>query len=182
MASARFSSAQQVFAAFPTMADDVVAGPADMAPLEFLTMLSSSDTPEDAITFAAYMLDRREAVWWAAQCIRQMGSPENREEEVALLTAEAWVRDPEEHRRVAALNLGLSGNHKLPATWAALAAGGAGGTMVTGAHAGPPVPGHLCAKAARSSVLIALARMPLRERQGYIGQCATLCKTLYTRQ
>jgi len=178
MSNARFSSAQQVYETFPMLQGDVTATPADEAPLDFLDKLATTDTPEDAVSFAAYLLDRREAVWWASQCVRQMGSPVNREEEVALLTAEAWVRDPEEHRRAAALDLGLNGNHKLPGSWVALAAGGAGGTMLVGQSPGPPVPMHLCAKAARSAVLIALARMPFRERASYIQRCADLCRKL----
>jgi len=182
MSTARFTSTQQVFEAFPTLPGDLTAAATDELPLIFLDKLAATPTPEDAVSFSAYLLPKREAVWWASQCVRQMGSPVNRAEEVALLTAEAWVRDPEEHRRVAALDLGLNGDHKLPGSWVALAAGGAGGTMTIGQMPGPPVPVHLCARAARSAVLIALARMPFRERPGYIVKCVALCRKLYEPQ
>lgn len=181
MINARFTRASEVFEAFPTLQQDMTTQGADQAPLAFLKSCTEGEHPEDAITFAAYLLDRRSAVWWACHCARQMGSPVNRDEEIALLMAEAWVREPEEHRRVAALNLGLGGDHKLAGTWLALAAGAAGGTFMVDDSPGPPVPPNLCARSARSAVFIALARMPFRERPKFIAQCSETCRTLLQR-
>jgi len=181
MKNGRFTKASEVFEAFPTLQQDMATAGSDKSPLDFLKECAEGEQPEDAVTFAAYLLDRRSAVWWACHCARQMGTPVNRDEEVALLTAEAWVREPEEHRRVAALNLGLSGDHKLPGVWLALAAGGAGGTFMIDDAPGPPVPANLCARSARSAVFLALARMPFRERPKYIAQCTETCRNLLLR-
>jgi hypothetical protein len=181
MALSRFQSALQVFEAFPTMARDMAAPPSDEPPADLLAKLTVSASPEDAVTFGAYLLDRRQAVWWAARCLRQLGFPRGHDEDVALKLAEAWVRDPEEHRRVAALKLGIDGNHNLPPVWVALAAGSAGGTLRLGEAPGPPVPPHGTAQAVRTAILIALAGVPPRERQSRIETCVGMARELLAR-
>jgi hypothetical protein len=148
------------------------------APLEFLTRLLASPTPEDAVSFCAYMLGRREAVWWGCASHRLLGQPTGPDDEKALLIAEAWVREPEEHRRRAALALGLSGNHDFAGTWLSLAAGGAGGTFIINGQAGPPIPADMTAKAVRSAVLISLARLPIRARAARLPACVDICRRL----
>jgi hypothetical protein len=179
MSTSRFTTAIQVFEAFPSLYTDMVAKPLEESPVAFATRTAESATPEDSLSFCAYMLDRRKATWWACQCVRRLGSPDTPEEDIALRTAEAWVRDPDEKLRLDALAIGMNGNHRLPAVWAALAAGGSGGTMNQGDHPGPPVPDMLSARAARAAVLIALARVPARERASRIPEMASAAIRLY---
>jgi hypothetical protein len=181
MVNSRFTSALQVFETFPKALTDVTATPENEPPLVFLKRLADSTSPENAVSFCAYLLDRREAVWWASQCLRSLGWPINREDEVALLTAEAWVREPEEHRRLAALEIGLQGSNKLPGVWVALSAGGAGGHLVVSGTVGPPVPAEMTASASRVAVLLALAEQPVRDRNANISQCIEFCRKLLTR-
>jgi hypothetical protein len=180
MSNLRFFTAREVFEAYPGAAGDMAGTPKDDAeqPLDFLARLLASPTPEDAISFCAYLLGRREAVWWACACHRLIGPPADHDDEKALLVAEAWVREPEEHRRRAALALGLGGNHDLAGTWLSLAAGGAGGTFILNGQAGPPVPADMTAKAARSAVLISLARLPIRQRAARLPACVDICTRL----
>lgn len=181
MSLARFTSAAQVIEAFPNLRTDLTTAPADGDPVTAIRQLAAGPTPEDAIMFCAHVLDRRRAVWWAAQCARKLGSPHDHNEDVLLKLAEAWVRDPEEHRRVAALQAGFSGNHDFAGAWVALSAGGSGGTMRTGENAGPPVPPEMCAKAASTAILIALATQPARDRRGHIASCVQVGQELLTR-
>ena len=99
MAHLRFTTARELFEAFPTARDDIGAEPTDEGPWAFLKTLLASPTPEDAIAFCAYLLPRREAVWWACQCVRVLAPPRDEAEQAALDTAETWVREPEESRR-----------------------------------------------------------------------------------
>jgi len=161
MKNARFSTAQQVFESFPDMASDVTSAPSDDTPLVYVKSLLGDDSPENAVGFCADPLNRREAVWWGCQSARKLGAPANRAEEVALLTAEAWVQEPEEHRRLAALDLALNGEKSLPCTWLAMGAGGAGGHMGTATQPGPPVPPFLTPRS-----------ISWRDPDGH-GQCAT---------
>lgn len=178
MALSRFISALQVFDAYPTLAGEMTAEPKDEPPAAYLTGLAASASPEDAITFCAYMLDKRQAVWWTTRCLRHMGSPRSHDEDIALKMAEVWVREPEEHRRVAALQIGFNGDHNLPPIWAALAAGCAGGTYKIDDLQGPPIPSHATASAARMAVLIALAAVPARERKPTIDACVAMAREL----
>lgn len=178
MSRLRFASAREVFEAFPSAGDDIQTRPSDDAPLDFLAKLTDGKSPEDAIGFCAYLLGRRETVWWASQSHRTLGPPVNREDEKALLVAEAWVREPEEHRRRAALDIGLNGDHALPGVWVSLAAGGSGGALIIGGQQGPPVSPEMTAKSARAAVLIALARLPIRERAAQIPVCVEICRRL----
>jgi hypothetical protein len=170
MTRLRFATAREVFEAFPSARDDVEAGPSDDPPLVFAERLARGPTPEAAIGFCAYLLPRREAVWWACQCVRALMPALTREEAAAIEAAEAWVREPEHDRRRAALAIGTSGQQALPATWVALAAAWSGGSMVEGEHA-VPAPPHLTAKAARIAVLTALARVAADQRTSQIRAC-----------
>lgn len=178
MNALRFQSASQVLDVFPELGEDMVAEATDLEPMAFVAQLEASPVPEDAITFCAYVLDRRRAVWWALDCARQLGSPVSRDDDVALKTAEAWVRDPEEHRRLAALSIGVTGRRELIGTWVALAAGCSGGTMTLGDVPGPPVGPALCAKAARTAVLIGLSQVGVRDRAAQLTNCVRMFRTL----
>lgn len=171
MSRLRFSSARDVFDAFPTAHDDIEAKPTDQPPLAFLQALMGSDTPEDAVAFCAYVLPRREAVWWASRCVRQLSSSRSPAEEKALAAAEDWVREPEEERRRAALDIGSDGDRSAPTTWVSLAAAWSGGSMTPIDMPPVPCPPHLTAKAVRAAVLTALARIPVKERAQRLNLC-----------
>lgn len=174
----KFASAREVFDAYTMAASDIQAAPTEEAPLVYLDGLLGSKAPEDAISFCAYALGRREAVWWASQSVRSFGGPRNHDEEKALLIAEAWVREPEEHRRRAALDVGFNGDRAFPGVWVSLAAGTAGGTLTVGGTAGPPCPPDMTARSARAAVLIALSSVPARERSGQIRNSAEIFRRL----
>ena len=101
----RFTTARQVFEAFPTAASDIEVEPADEAPLDFARKLLAPGRRFESIVYLAYLLPRREAVWWGCQCVRAISG--NKADD-ALLAAEAWVRDPDETTRRAALDIGWS--------------------------------------------------------------------------
>jgi hypothetical protein len=166
----RFTTARDVFEAFPSVRDDIEVEPSDEAPLVFLKALAQSGTPENAVAFCAYLLPRREAVWWACQCVRALNASRGEAEDAALQAAEAWVQEPEEDARRLALQLGSDGNQGAPATWLAYAAAWSGGSMRTEE---PPVPAppYLTAKAVRAAVLMALARVPVTQRRASLSTC-----------
>ena len=65
----KFQTAEDVLAAFPTLADDMDARPDATEPLAFVKRLAAGATPQDSVTFFAYLAPRREAVWWACRCL-----------------------------------------------------------------------------------------------------------------
>jgi hypothetical protein len=166
----RFATARDVFEAFPSAARDLRAAPTGEPPLAFARSLAQGPTPEDALGFCAYLLPRREAVWWSCQCVRCL-TPQPAENELkGLQAAEAWVKAPQDEVRRAALEVGMAGDRNAAATWCALAAGWSGGTMPAAGHP-VPVPPHLTAKAVRIAVLTALARVSAGDRAARIGEC-----------
>jgi hypothetical protein len=165
----RFATARQVFEVFPTASSDIAAAPAEMEPLAYLKLLSESPTPEDGISFCAYLLPRREAVWWACQCIRKIEQPLSEADDQLIAIAETWVRDPEEINRRAALAAGQNMAVRSPSVWVVLAAAWSGGSMVENLERPVPPPNYLTAQAVRAAVLTSLARLPTRSRGEHLA-------------
>lgn len=163
----RFATAREVFEAFPSAKDDIQAPPTEESPIAFARARAAGPTPEDALSFCAYLLPRREAVWWACESVRVLTHSLSPGEYPCIEAAEAWVRQPEDALRRQALALGMAGNRNAAATWAALAAGWSGGTLQVGEHAVPVAP-HLTARAVRIAVLTSLARVPATDRAARI--------------
>src|SRR5215472_14360491 len=99
MALLRFAAARDVFEAFPSAHKDITTAPSDQPPIAYLRELAKGQTPDDALAFCAYLLPRREAVWWASQCVRALLGEPTAADEAALQAAEAWVREPAEANR-----------------------------------------------------------------------------------
>jgi hypothetical protein len=165
----RFSTARQVFDAFSTAAEDIETPPTADEPLIFLNSLLKGPTPEDAVSFCAYMLPRREAVWWACQCLRQIEGELSPPEEKLLGTAEAWVKDPDEPARQAASEAAETAPRQSPATWVAIAVAWSGGSISGPGNPPVPPPPYATARAVRAAVLTALAIVNWRERQNYLN-------------
>jgi hypothetical protein len=165
----RFSTARQVFEAFPTAGEDIQSPPTDEDPLVFLRALVGGPTPEDAVSFCAYMLPRREAVWWACQCVRQIEEPLSPVDEHLIATAEAWVKAPDEATRQDAFETAATAPRQSPATWVAYGAAWSGGSISDPGNPPVPPPPQLTAQAVRAAVLTSLANVDRRERQNYLN-------------
>jgi len=167
----RFSAAREVFDAFPTAYDTIKTEPTEEPPVSFLRSLAKGPTPEEAVNFCAYLLPRREAVWWASQCVRALIPDLSEAEEAPLKAAEEWVAEPEEEKRRDALRMGMEGDRMLPSTWVALAAAWSGGNMVINEQGGTPAPAHLTARAASAALLLAMAQLDPTRRAEYCQSC-----------
>lgn len=149
----RFATARNVFETFADLRR-VAPPPGDeAAPLDYARRLLASPRPAEAIVFLAYLLPRREAVWWARQCVGAILGP--RGDDAALRAAEAWVRAPEEENRRAALAIGNAGDQSLATTWLALAAAWSGGSMCAPDVKPMAAPASACAKAANAAIILA---------------------------
>ena len=151
----RFAAARNVFEAFSDLKTVAAPPDGDPAPLDHARALLTSPRPSDAIIFIAHVLPRREAVWWAIQCVRAM--PGGRPEDEALHAAETWVRAPEEDERRAALAAFDAGDKKAPSTWLAFAAGWSGGSVTAPDKDPMPAPPSACAMGASTAVMLAAA-------------------------
>jgi hypothetical protein len=170
MASLRFLTVRDLYEAFPIAQGDVGAAPSDEPSLDFLRSLVTKEAWGPAVSFCAYLLPRREAVWWGCQSLRQIQPRRAAKEAQALDTAEEWVREPEEDRRMAALNVGREGDYGAPATWMALAAGWSGGSVAPG-FTNAPAPPYQTARAIRAGLMIAMAGVPNTDMSRVLTPC-----------
>jgi hypothetical protein len=177
----RFGTARDLFEAFPTASEDIAAQPADRPSLDFMAELVGGPTPEDGITFCAYLLPKREAVWWAHECLVDVADLLSGEDHELLALAEGWVRYPDEEQRSAVLDAGMAGAAKTPGVWVALAAGWSGGSMLTPDMEPVEPPPYLTAKAVNAGVLSALARVDRKARAATLKLFANMGMQLLTR-
>jgi hypothetical protein len=171
MPGLRFTTARDLFEAFATAQTDINVEPTDQPSLQFLQSLVERGMLDKAIAFLAYLLPRREAVWWGCHCIRALLPQRTGNEEALLQAAEAWVMEPEEYRRQAVLDMGKQGDRRSAPTWVALAAGWSGGNMVANEHGSVAAPPHMTPRAIRAGVLIAASRTAAAQRAAILTRC-----------
>jgi hypothetical protein len=171
MSRIRFATAQALFEAFPDVAQKIATAPSDQTPIVFLKGLCCDGKVADAVTFCAYLLPRREAVWWACGCVRRLLGDLPKDEAVGLLAAEAWVYEPDDERRQAALDFGVKGDRRDAPTWLALAAGWSGGFLKTSVNRHNPVPLYMTARAARIAVLFSASKVAGIEQTQRLKTC-----------
>jgi hypothetical protein len=164
----RFNTAQQVFDAFPKVTAEIDLRPTEEPPLDFARKLLARAHRFDAIVYTACLLPRREGVWWGCQCVRALRGTVVDD---ALLAAEAWVREPEEAQRRAALEIAASGDTGVATTWLAFAAGHSGGSVT--AEGSLPVRASPDATAInlKAAVILAIVERPMTETSGWIKAC-----------
>ena len=171
MALVRFVTARDVFDAFPTAQQDVNAEPSDAPSLQYLQSLADSGELNKAVSFCAYLLPRREAVWWGCRCVKALLPTLPNDEATLLRAAEDWAKVPEEDRRLAALEKGMRSNPNWPSTWLALAAGWSGGNILVGLQASALPPPQQTARAIRAALLGAVSRLAPMERNKGLRAC-----------
>ncbi|HEX4767930.1 MAG TPA: hypothetical protein VH414_16825 [Lichenihabitans sp.] len=179
MSRLRFTTAHEVLDTFPQARADIGREVPDAEPLACLDALAAADAGGAAVAFCAYLLPRREAVWWACRALRLLLPMPTRNDDAALKAAEAWAVAPDDARRRAALDLALASDLASPWPWPALSAGWAGGSMSPGEHA-VAVPPHLTAKAVRAALLLGLAQVPPKSRGEKARQCLAIGRRLAT--
>lgn len=74
------------------------------SPRQFVAVLNAQGLGADAVRFIPWALTRREAVWWAAQCVRSVNTlMENPLNAQAIKVSEKWCESPTDENRRAAL-------------------------------------------------------------------------------
>lgn len=160
----RFQTAADLFEALPQVRDDMRAQPDGRPSLDFLYHLLEGPTPEEAVTFASYLLPTREAVWWAHQCLHGVPDALTPQDHDLLTHVENWVREPDEPMRRIVLDAAMAAEVKTPGVWAAFAAGWSGGSMAPADASPVPPPPFLTPRTVNAAVLSLLARVETRHR------------------
>jgi hypothetical protein len=167
----RFATARNIFEAFPSLKRFAAPPADDCAPLDYARRLLASPRPADALVYIAHLLPRREAVWWARQCVVAiLGTAA--ETDPATRAADAWVRAPEEGTRRAALACAADGDESRAPTWLARAAALSGGSR-TAPDQEPRLPQPAaCAQAANAAIILAICAGEAQAVSAWIQACA----------
>ena len=167
----RFETVRDLLEAFPIAEPLIEVAPSDEPSLPYLAALVAREDWDRAIGFCAFLLPRREAVWWGCRCVRKFVLKGTLDEREGLRLAEEWVSEPEEDRRMAALELGMRHNSKLATTHLALAAGWSGRSFSIAGGDPVPIQPHATARSVRAAILIAAGRASPAERPELMRGC-----------
>jgi hypothetical protein len=171
MSRLRFATARSLFQSFPESAAEFTVTPTDDSPIVFLQGLLAQEKFEDALTFCAYLLPRREAVWWGCGGVRTFLDGSLQSPATCLAAAEAWVHAPDDERRRAALEAGSAADSNDALTWLALAAGWSGGMLSTHPKAPVPVPPYMTPRALRTALLLSARFLKSADRTPAMQTC-----------
>lgn len=161
----RFRTARDLFMACPTVARDMSTLPTEQPSIEFCRTLLAGRVPEEAITFCAYLLPERAAVWWAHECLSHLTELLDGNDQELLLLVNDWVSEPGNPQRSAAVSRAAATPPTTPAAWIALAAGGRdGGRAAADTGATSALQPFPAAHAVNAGILTGLARVALADR------------------
>ena len=176
----RHPTASGIFAALPGIANDMAARPGEEETLTHLAQLAASDTPEEAITFAAQMLVPRLSIWWGHECLKSMPEVLTQTDEHLMQIAAAWVGDPSEENWASATAIVDATNDRSPGIWLGFAVRFSGGSLVSeGARRFliPPPP-EVCGRCVNAAALTALALGGPEQRADRIGNFVSMADIL----
>ena len=95
----------------------------EISPADFIQALIDNEDFSDAVSFVAYALPKREATWWACQCVRSCLNDQSiATDKKAIELAEAWVYKPTSENCRSNYQAAEATEFKTPAGWAAMAA------------------------------------------------------------
>ncbi len=136
--------------------------PTDQNSIAFCRELLAGRVPEEAITFCAYLLPERAAVWWAHECLSHLTELFDGTDQELLARVGDWVGEPDNPRHRLAVSTAAVTPPTTPVGWIALAAGWRdNGSAMAATTALQPFP---AAHAVNAGILAGLARVALADR------------------
>jgi hypothetical protein len=132
-----------------------------LTPRLALDMLIDRGQWVNAVRFLAHALPKREAVWWACQCLRSVSAPDVPAAVTsAIQAAEKWAKDPKEENRRATQAAAEAAGLDTAAGCAAMAAFFSGGSMGP-PHLKQPIPPGptLTARMVAAAVMLAAVQL-----------------------
>ena len=133
---------------------------------DFLARLAQSTIPEEALSFAAYGLISRLAVWWGLECLLALPKVVTDQDRSLLAFAARWVSGHNETTRNGALMRALQ-SPRGPGAWIALGAGWDAEET-----------GQMTGQAVATGVLLGLSRVVQEDRRRCLAQCVVMAQSL----
>ncbi|TPK80207.1 hypothetical protein FJ936_28765 [Mesorhizobium sp. B2-4-13] len=153
-----YRTARDLFIACPAIARDMKSLATGQPPLDFCRSLLAGRVPEEAVTFCAYLLPERAAVWWGHECLSNVAELLAGQDLELLALVHARVGEPDNLQHQAALSNSLQLPPATPAAWIALAAVWRHPTLKMESSGFP------AAHAVNAAILAGLARVALADR------------------
>ncbi|NDW04491.1 DUF6931 family protein [Jiella pacifica] len=175
--------ARDVFSASPAIADDMRARPGGETSPQFLARLMSSTTPEEAVTFCAYLLPPAAAVAWGHRCLAARPPTDGRSDArlVALIAAwlaESWGDLNREVLRREILAIAEASRPRSPAVWISLGLGWSSGSISTPGLPEVSAPAFATPRAINAGILGLLARSEIAARAATLDEFVTFARRI----
>ena len=122
---------------------------------QYIAILSEKGLLTDTCRVLAFALPKREAIWWACQCVRQANAAGGAKGTAALNAAERWVAAPDEKTRRAAYAAAEDAGYGTPAGCAAIAVFLSSGSLAPPEVAEVPPDETLTPKAVDGAIVLA---------------------------
>jgi hypothetical protein len=146
------------------------------APEAFFTDLRKQGRLDEAAMFLGQALPRYEVVAWATRVLQDLKPAQAPADVQALDAALAWLKDPSEPRRRAAMAASSAAGDGAPERFAAMAAYFSGGSMAPDDCPPVPPPRDAAGKFAAAAVILAATRSP--DRPAALARALDLGETL----
>ena len=173
MGNPRFATTKDLLSSFPAAAAYLRDAGSPEVSLHYVERRVAEKRLDLAISYCAFLLPRREAVWWGCQCIADVDSLNDCERE-CVGVARAWALRPDETRRLRALKKGLDSSNMLSGTWMALAVGRSGGNVAPAEAEPVAADPAATALAVRAALLSGATRVAHDARDAIMQRWVTL--------
>ncbi len=178
MTATRFKTLADLYVAIPQLAELTQMRPrADEPAEQFLMRLRSSTTPEEAVTFTAFVVQPKIAIWWAHECLRTMPDALTPLDRKMMEMTAAWIGRPETDLRHSIMKEALWAPARSPGVHLALSVGWSGGSIAPNDPS--PVAMHRCPRAINTAVLSCLAKSDLTRRPIYLARFIDMAQSLF---
>ncbi|TPJ01840.1 hypothetical protein FJ428_19130 [Mesorhizobium sp. B2-8-1] len=160
----RFKTARDLFAACPAITRDMRTPPTEQHSIAFCRDLLAGRIPEEAITFCAYLLPERAAVWWAHECLSHLSDLFDETDHRLLGLVRDWVSEPDSPRHRTDVRAAAAKSPTTPVGWIILAAGSREDRSAVAAMPALDLQHSPAAYAINAGILAGLARVALVDR------------------
>jgi hypothetical protein len=158
-----YRTARDLFLACPAIARDMKSPAAAQSPLDFCRALLAGRVPEEAVTFCAYLLPERAAIWWGHECLSHLAELLADRDVELLALVNDWVGQPGNPHHQAAVSDAVDLSPATPAAWIALSAAWRDPAFDMTATGFP------AAHAVNAGILAGLARVSIADRFGVLS-------------
>ncbi|MFQ1701976.1 DUF6931 family protein [Loktanella agnita] len=174
----RYETLADLYAAIPQLADVTQQRPrAGDEALPYLMRLRQSTTPEEAVTFTAFAIQPKLAIWWGHECLRVMPDALTAVDRQMMELVAGWIGRPDTAMRHHVAREALWASAKSPGVHLALAVAWSGGSLAPNDPA--PVHPSRAPRAINTAILSCLARAELSRRPIFLARFIDMAESLF---